>query len=70
MHSRLLVLLSALLISFTIVSAQPGKKVAGPPKKAKVMVKPNGKVKVAGPGVPGRVKGAINSGGKGGIKIR
>lgn len=36
----------------------------------KVAVKPNGKVKVAGPGLPGGIKGKVNSGGKGGKKIK
>jgi hypothetical protein len=51
------------------VDAQPKKK-PGKTPATKVKVNPNGKVKVAGPAIPGKVKGTINSGGKGGLKLK
>ena len=64
-------LITLAIFSFTsfTVNAQPKKK-AVKPTATKVKVNPNGKVKVGGPGVPGKVKGTINSGGKGGLKLK
>jgi hypothetical protein len=69
MNFRSILLSFVILICFAVtVDAQPKKKpVKGPATKVKV--NPNGKVKVAGPGIPGKVKGTINSGGKGGLKL-
>jgi hypothetical protein len=75
MKFKLLFLIPALLFSSLIVDAQPPKKVVRKaaikgPAKAPIRVNPNGKIKASGPLLPGRVKGAINSGGKGGIKMK